>query len=118
MRKEELQAAVERYIHAYNSFDIAGMTAELHSGIVFKNLSNGEINLVTNGIEEFRSQAEKATTFFTERTQTIAGLEIDDQKVEISIKYGATLATDLPNGMKAGDLLEMEGKSIFRLKKD
>jgi len=38
--------------------------------------------------------------------------------VEISIKYASTLATDFPNGMKAGDLLEMEGKSIFRLKKN
>jgi len=116
MRKDEVQASIERYIDAYNNFDIDRMTAELHSAIVFRNISDGEINLTTNGIEEFRAQAEKAAAFFNERKQTIAGLEIDDQKAEVSIKYVAILATDLPNGMKAGDKLDMEGRSNFLFK--
>lgn len=34
-------------------------------------------------------------------------------KVEIQIDYEATLAVDLPNGLKAGSKIQLKGKSIF-----
>jgi len=113
MKNTNLRELIDDYINAYNDFDIEGMIASLHSGIVFKNFSNGEINLITNGISEFRAQAEIAVTYFTERRQTITSIQINGLKAEVAIKYAAILATDLPNGMKAGDSLEIEGTSIF-----
>lgn len=105
--------AIEDYINAYNNFDIAGMISNLHDAVVFKNITNGEINLITNGLEEFKAQSEKATAFFSQRKQTITAIQISDQKAEVLIDYHAVLAIDFPNGLKAGDKLVLKGKSIF-----
>lgn len=36
-----------------------------------------------------------------------------DDKVEVGVDYIGTLATDLPDGLKAGEKLKLKGKSIF-----
>lgn len=104
---------IRQYISAYNHFDIAGMLANLHEEIHFKNISNGELNLETKGKEAFETQAEQAKHFFTEREQKIENIVIQGDKTEVSIDYKGKLAIDLPNGMKAGDWLLLKGKSIF-----
>jgi ketosteroid isomerase-like protein len=114
MEDSAKQNFIERYIGAYNNFDVDGMLAGLHNDVVFKNITNGEINLQTDGIEAFRSQAEQAKAFFSERTQTITSIRFGESQTEVDIDYIAILAIDLPNGMKIGDKLELKGKSIFR----
>jgi hypothetical protein len=52
--------------------------------------------------------------FFSERRQTITGIQIDDNEAAIQVSYFGLVAQDLPNGWKAGDKIEMTGKSIFR----
>lgn len=42
-RKEHI---IRSYINAYNQFDIPGMVANLHDNIVFKNIQDGETNLL------------------------------------------------------------------------
>ncbi|WP_324254096.1 hypothetical protein [Paenibacillus sp. 1001270B_150601_E10] len=39
-----------------------------------------------------------------------------DDRAEIEIDYEGTLATDFPNGMKAGEIITLEGKSFFQMK--
>lgn len=114
----DLQQTVEQYIIAYNSFDIDGMLCKLHPTIVFKNISQGKVDLVTNGLEEFKSQAEKAAAFFTERKQVITDFKVGHQQVEAAIDYQAVLAIDLPNGLKKGERITLKGKSIFNFEND
>ena len=118
MKNQPIQRTIEDYINAYNNFDIEGMLSKLHSAIVFKNITDGDINLITNGLEEFKAQSEKATTFFGERKQTITDIQISGQKAEVLIDYHAVLAVDFPNGLKTGDKLVLKGKSIFFFEDD
>jgi hypothetical protein len=48
-------AAIESYIRAYNGFDVEKMLSNLHENIEFENVSNGEVNLRTDGIAEFKT---------------------------------------------------------------
>jgi hypothetical protein len=112
------QQIIENYVRAYNGFDIEGMLAGMHKDVRFENISNGEVTLVTNGIAELKKQAKQAGEYFKEREQKITGMQHKNNLVEADIDYKATLAVDLPNGMKAGDTIEMKGKSVFRFRGD
>lgn len=114
MTDETKKNMVENYVRAYNDFDIARMLTDLHDRIIFKNISNGELTLELEGIEAFREQAEQVVDFFTEREQKFKNMVFSEDGCEIDIDYRATLAADLPNGLKAGDKIELKGKSIFR----
>ncbi|MFI8714690.1 nuclear transport factor 2 family protein [Brevibacillus brevis] len=116
MTNEEVKGIIENYVQAYNSFDVEGMARLLHTDIVFRNDSNGELNTKTKGIEAFRELAEKSAKIFSSRRQTIIACLVMDDKAEVQIDYEGTLAIDLPNGLKAGDTLQLKGKSIFMIK--
>ena len=112
------QQIVEHYVNSYNSFDVAGMLKNLDQEIIFENMSNGVVDLRTDGIEDFRIQAEAATQYFKKRTQKIVSWTYSDTTVTIMIDYKAILNMDLPSGMKKGDTLEMKGQSQFEFKND
>ena len=109
-----LQSTIEEYIRAYNGFDVSGMLATLHPAIEFTDVVNGEVTLTTRGLAAFEAQAQRAAQFFKQRQQTITEIQFDHQRAEVRIDYRAIVAVDLPNGTKAGDTLELKGKSIFR----
>ena len=111
---ETRKKIVESYVRAYNNFDIENMLKDMDEGVIFRNISGGAVNLTTNGIEELRKQAEYAKELFSEREQKITGLKFGENEVEVEIVYSGTLAADLPNGLKQGDKIELNGKSIFR----
>ncbi len=111
--KEQQRDIIENYIKSYNDFDIVGMTKNLSKDVIFENVSNGNVALRTEGITEFKKQAESAKHYFTKRKQTIEFWEFDNSKVSVEIVYTATLAIDLPNGLKTGNTLELKGKSEF-----
>jgi hypothetical protein len=115
---ETRKTIVENYIRAYNNFDIEAMLKDVDERVRFRNVSGGEVNLTTNGIEELRKQAEYAKELFSEREQKITGLKFGENMVEAEIAYSGTLAADLPNGLKHGDKIELNGKSIFRFAGD
>jgi hypothetical protein len=104
---------IKKYIDGYNKFDIDKMVADFDDDIVFENIQNGEKNMSLTGLTAFRQQAEKATTYFTERTQTIKSFKHFDNSIEIEIDYNAVLAMDFPSGLKKGQELNLSGKSIF-----
>ncbi len=109
-------ALIHQYITAYNSFDTEGMCACLHPEIRFENWSGGELTLVTEGLDAFRAQAESARQYFTSRRQVLTQIEESAAEVRVSIAYTATLAQSLPNGMSAGDILSLQGTSIFQFR--
>jgi ketosteroid isomerase-like protein len=72
------------------------------------------VNLTTTGKEEFRRQAEQASHYFSQREQRVTSWKVADNQVETAIDYRAVAAVDFPNGLKAGDTLRLQGKSVFR----
>jgi ketosteroid isomerase-like protein len=116
MTSEEVKEIIKNYVKAYNSFDIEGIVKLLHKDILFRNFSNGELNTEIRGTEEFRELAEKSAKIFSSRRQTIIDYIAIGDKVEVQIHYEATLAIDLPNGLKIGDTMQLKGKSIFGIK--
>ncbi|GAB2699127.1 hypothetical protein GCM10011495_14540 [Hymenobacter frigidus] len=114
MEYAALKEVVTVYIEAYNRFDVDGMLAPLHEKVVFRNIANGEVNLTTTGKGDFRGQAEQATRYFSEREQRVTHWQLADNRVEVAIDYRATVAVELLNGLKPGDTLRLQGKSVFR----
>ncbi|MFJ8235437.1 nuclear transport factor 2 family protein [Ureibacillus sp. NPDC094379] len=116
MESNEIKSLIQSYINAYNSFDVDGMLNHLHKDIEFRNILNGVINVETKGIDQFRELAEQSKMIVSHRLQTINNYSITDDKVEVEINYEGTLATDLPNGPKAGEKLILKGRSVFKFK--
>ena len=108
---EQLLQNIKNYVSSYNDFNVEGMMKDLHEGIIFKNISNGKVNLTTNGKTAFKDQAKQ---FFKTRKQTINETIIDNKFIEIGINYRGIIAVNLPNGLKEGDKIELHGKSIFK----
>ena len=109
---------INQYIKAYNNFDMEGMLAGLAEGVRFENISDGAVNLSLAGLTAFKAQAEQAAGIFSSRQQTVTRFEHLPGQTEVIIIYHAVLATDLPNGMKKGDELNLAGKSVFKFSGD
>lgn len=114
--KNDQQRMIEGYINAYNAFDVQAMLQDLHEAVIFENSSNGQVDLRLEGIAAFKEQAEAAKSYFKERKQDPTTWRFQGNVVEVDIDYTATLAIDFPNGMKAGDTLDMKGQSVFEFK--
>lgn len=116
--EEQNISIVENYIQSYNRFDVEGMLKDLDPELVFKNISNGEIDLSTRGIPEFKIQAEKAKEIFSQREQKITDRIVEGNMVEVGIDYEGILNSDLSNGLKKGTTIKLKGKSIFKFRND
>ena len=114
MDAAEQKQLVQDYIEAYNRFDVAGMLQPLHEEVVFRNISGGEVNLATTGKESFRQQAEQTRQYFSQREQRVTDWQIADNRVQVHIDYSAVAAMEFPNGLKPGDTLQLQGKSVFQ----
>jgi hypothetical protein len=73
------------------------------------------VGLRTEGLEQFKKQGESAKQYFTARKQTITSWTFKGSLVSVDIDYTALLAIDLPNGLKAGDRLELKARPEFEL---
>lgn len=109
--KEEI---IRNYMNAYNSFNVEEMIRVLHPEIEFINIIGGETNLTLNGIDAFKAQAQDACKLFKTRNQEIVSIFYGDNHVEVDIYYTGVFAIDLANGLKAGDPIEIKGKSVFQ----
>ncbi len=113
METQQKRALIEYYLDAYNSFDVKRMVAAFHPDIEFKNVSGGKVSVIASGIEQFRVLAEQSEKMFSSRQQSIKTFEATGDQASIEIDYTGVLAVDLPNGMKAGDTLQLTGHSDF-----
>jgi hypothetical protein len=113
MENHDKKSLIERYIRAYNSFDVDGMVALLHPECSFQNISGGQINASAAGISQFRELAEKSKSLFSSRNQTITSYQSKAEIVTVDIDYEGVLRADLPNGLKAGEKIRLKGKSVF-----
>ena len=104
---------IKNYISAYNTFDIERMLQDFNDEIYFENVHNGQVNLQTSGIAEFKKQAEIAKTLFKEREQKIIDIKFEDNMAQVRIDFTAILSDDPANGSQAGAALNMSGDSVF-----
>ena len=116
MDETQKKEIIQKYISSYNSFDIEGMLSTIHDDIKFKNISNDDITAKATNIEEFKDLVLQAKAIFKDRKQKIDSIEFNKEKTIINISYQGVLAIDLPNGLKAGQSLILEGKSEFCFK--
>jgi len=116
MENHDKKSLIERFVRAYNGFDVNGMVAILHPECSFQNISGGQINASAAGISQFRELAEKSKPFFSSRSQTITSYKFDAESVTIEIDYEGVLRADFPNGPKAGETIKLKGKSVFNFR--
>jgi ketosteroid isomerase-like protein len=107
---------IERFVRAYNNFDVDGMMALMHPECSFQNISRGQVTASATGARQFRELAEKAKALFSTRSQTIIAYKFEQESVTVGIDYEGVLRVNLPNGPKAGQVLKLKGKSIFRFR--
>lgn len=112
---DSVPTIVARYIDAYNRMNVQAMLDSLSGEVRFINRSNGETTNETHGIEAFRALAEQGVQLFAEREQTILDCIAIDDRAAVRIGYRAKVKTDLPNGWKAGQEIEMTGTSFFMI---
>jgi ketosteroid isomerase-like protein len=113
MENAQKEQLIDRYLAAYNAFDIDGMLALLAPTIRFENYNGTQLTAAANGADEFRSLADQAKALFAEREQRLTDLTEDGDDLVARIAYRGRLARELPNGPPAGTVLELEGTSVF-----
>lgn len=113
MTDPDRQHLIERYIAAYNAFDIDGMAAVLSPDVRFDNYAQDVKSHETVGIDAFRTLAQSSAGMFAKREQQVLSLEFDPQKVIAAIAFRGTLAVDIPGGPAAGTEVNMQGTSAF-----
>ncbi len=113
---QNLKQLINKYIAAYNNFDIDQMISLFDENCSFENISNSVSTVKTHGRQELLELALKSAELFEKRAQTIIDANFTDDKAVVKIDYLATLAVDLPNGLKKGQELHLRGESIFEFK--
>jgi hypothetical protein len=108
------QSIIKYYLRAYNRFAVDEMLRDIHPDIVFRHLAKGKETLRIEGIEALREQAKKVIPLFRARRQKLRAIHFMGNQVEADIDYMIEMATDLPNGPKAGQRVIARGKTTFQ----
>lgn len=106
-------ALIERYVAAYNAFDVDGMLDTLASDVRFENWSGGQMTASSDGRDAFRVLAEQARTMFAAREQRVTALAPRGDALVAAIAWRGQLAVDVPGGPSAGTELSLRGESEF-----
>ena len=107
------EQVIQKYIDAYNAFDVDGMLKILSPDVRFENWSGVHLTAEASGIDKFRQLAEQAKAIFSEREQRITAIKQGADSVIVSIAYRGQLAVDIPDGPRAGTVLALNGESEF-----
>lgn len=104
---------IERYLAAYNAFDVPAMVALLHPDVHFENVSGDQVTATAEGRDEFTRLAEQARLVFASRRQTLLAYREDAARVEIEVAVEGELAADLAPQLPAGFTIRLRGRSRF-----
>lgn len=113
---ERLPDLIEAYIDAYNRKDVEGMLMCLADNVFFQNISGGEVTAEASDKQSFADMAKSGASAFETRHQKVVNAITVAGTTLAQIDYAAVVATDLPNGWKAGQTLAFSGSSAFRVK--
>ena len=113
MTDAQKQALIDRYIAAYNAFDIDGMLAVLAPDVRFENHAGDQMTVAVDGIADFRAVAEMGKKLFSSREQRISRLSFGEDSALADIDFRGQLAADIPDGPAAGTVIALQGQSEF-----
>lgn len=113
MQASEQVQVIQKYIAAYNAFDVEGMLLLLSPEVRFENWTGAQLTTALSGIDEFRGLALQSKAMFSEREQRITSIKQYTDAVIACIAYRGELAVDIPAGPRAGTVLELNGESEF-----
>jgi hypothetical protein len=116
MQANEQELVIQKYIAAYNAFDVDGMLKLLSPDVRFENRSGAQLTTEASGIDDFRRLAHRAKAMFSEREQRITSLKQSADSIIVRIAYRGQLAVDIPDGPRAGTVLNLNGESEFAFK--
>jgi len=111
-----MKEIVQKYINAYNNFDIEGMMSCMHTDCIFESRHNGELSFTTKGKHSFRQICSVAKNNYSFRKQIIEGFTSKGELLEVKFYFKGTLAIDLDEMGKKGEKIAFETKSIFEFK--
>ena len=92
------------------------MVALVHPEVVFKNVAGGKVNAEAVGAVQLREMAIQSKALFSSRHQKATSYNFTENTATIDIAYEGVPAVDLPSGMKAGEILRLNGRSEFEFK--
>jgi hypothetical protein len=104
---------IEIYLAAYNHFDIAGMLAAMTDDVRFEHYQGGELSVATTGKADLEKLARVGAQLFAAREQRIVALEERGDDIVATIDFHGEIAEDIPEGPRAGTIVEMQGTSEF-----
>ncbi|MEX1829804.1 nuclear transport factor 2 family protein [Luteibacter sp. CQ10] len=107
------ESLIRAYVEAYNRFDIEGMLATLADGVHFEHHAGGALAVATDGKAEFEKLARVGAAMFASRRQTLVSLEEQEGRVAATLDFHGEIAEDIPEGPRAGTVIEMRGTSAF-----
>ena len=111
-----MKVIVQKYISAYNDFDIETMVSLMHADCIFESRVNNKVMLSTKGQTSFRQICNLSKKNYKYRKQIIEDFKEYDNKVEVKLYFKATLAVDIPDLGKKDEVISFETKSIFEFK--
>ena len=100
-------------MEAYNCKNVAGMLDCVAEDVVFRNMSGGMVNMEIYGRSSLEELANKTRDLFKTRTQIIKGINFMGEKVRTDVRFEAVFAMNLPNGVKKGDKMKVDGYSEY-----
>ncbi|UPG95209.1 nuclear transport factor 2 family protein [Luteibacter aegosomatissinici] len=104
---------IEIYLAAYNHFDIPAMLAALTDDVRFEHHQGGELSVATNGKADLEKLARVGAQLFAAREQTIVSVEERGSDLVATIDFRGEIAEDIPEGPRAGTIIEMQGTTEF-----
>ncbi len=108
-----MRRQVETYVTAYNELDVEGMMSVIHPEIVFENVRSGHVTHAARGSADFRKMVAQTAELFSEREQRVTTWDDGINTLDVEVDYKGRLASDLPNGMRKGQTVEIRGRSEF-----
>ena len=111
-----LEDVISRYVSSYNARDIDGMLACVTDDVVFENISNTGQSMRLEGMPAMAQVAELSGNAFSYRRQRIVNLVAGDGKAAAEIEFEGKAAVALPNGVKAGETVQLRGASFFEFR--
>ena len=114
----QLPEPIDAYVRAYNSKDVDGMLDCLAENVTFRNYSGDELTAAAADKAMFEAVARSGAEAFEMRTQRVRHAVTVADITIVEIDYAALVASDLPNGWKAGQRVAFSCASLFRLDGD
>ena len=106
---------VKDFIKHYNAFQIDKMMDLFTDDCIFENVTNSSETVKCIGKKELKDFASTSGIIFKERKQTPINWIIEKDKIAVETDFEGTLALDLPDGNKTGDVIKLRGVSIYEL---